>query len=133
MSKLSHHLQVSFTHSCQPRCRRIPKHISREKILAPIRSLAEPAPLPTPAGDILPPVNDTALPDVASKLDSIPPARLKELRRKGHEQKDIIKLGRRGVCEPLVAQIKNRWKTSEVRDGRVVAPLLSCSSILWCS
>lgn len=56
-------------------------------------------------------INPTAM---ESKLDSIPPEILKELRRKALAMKDVIKLGRRGVAPGLVSQIKNRWKTSEV-------------------
>ena len=49
-----------------------------------------------------------------SPLDSIPPAKLKALRKLGLEMQDVIKLGRLGVGSGIVQQIKNRWKTSEV-------------------
>jgi len=53
--------------------------------------------------------------DRVSKIDSVSPEKLKELRRIGQNQKDVIKLGRKGVCDSLTAHIRSRWKTSEVR------------------
>jgi len=64
---------------------------------------------------LLPPSSDASPP--VSKLDAIPADKLKALRRAGLQMKDVIKLGRKGVCESLVAHIKRRWHTSEVGVG----------------
>ena len=56
-------------------------------------------------------------PAAASAADSLPPERLKQLRRDGLEIKNVIKLGRRGVADGLALQIRQRWNTSEVRAG----------------
>lgn len=50
----------------------------------------------------------------SNPLEAIPPTKLKALRRMGLEMKDVIKLGRLGVGEGVVYQIRNRWKTSEI-------------------
>lgn len=39
----------------------------------------------------------------------------KELVQEGINMKDVIKLGRRGVCPSAVEHIKKRWNTSRVR------------------
>ena len=56
-------------------------------------------------------------PAAASAADSLPPERLKQLRRDGLEIKNVIKLGRRGVADGLALQIRQRWNTSEVCAG----------------
>jgi len=40
---------------------------------------------------------------------------VKELVQEGVNIKDVIKLGRRGVCPSAVEHIKKRWNTSRVR------------------
>lgn len=47
-------------------------------------------------------------------IETIPSTKLKALRRMGLEMKDVIKLGRRGVGEGVVYQIRNKWRTSEI-------------------
>lgn len=39
---------------------------------------------------------------------------LKIMIKKGHEMKDVIKVGRRGACDTLVVQIQKRWNTSKI-------------------
>ena len=56
-------------------------------------------------------------PAAASTADSLSAERLKQLRRDGLEIKNVIKLGRKGVADGLVLQIRQRWNTSEVRAG----------------
>jgi len=40
---------------------------------------------------------------------------LKEVVQEGINMKDVIKLGRRGVCPSAVEHIRRRWNTSRVR------------------
>ena len=53
-------------------------------------------------------------PPPSRRLDAIPPPLLKALRRQGLQMKDAIKLGRLGVGDGMVEQIRRRWNTSEV-------------------
>jgi hypothetical protein len=48
-------------------------------------------------------------------LQALDPATLKALRREGLQLKAAIKLGRLGVGEGLVEQIRRRWHTTQVR------------------
>ncbi|KAL4428246.1 hypothetical protein ABPG75_002335 [Micractinium tetrahymenae] len=50
----------------------------------------------------------------SSAAASLPPERLKQLRRDGLALKDVIKIGRRGPAEGLARQVQQRWNTSEV-------------------
>jgi RNA-binding protein YhbY len=59
-------------------------------------------------------LSSTPLNSRSTSLESIPPSKLRELRRTGLEMKDVIKLGRLGVGEGVIYQIRNRWKTSEI-------------------
>lgn len=63
----------------------------------------------------LAPITAVEPPSLPSRLDSIPPEKLKSLRKIGLEMKDVIKLGRLGVGKGIIQQIKNRWQTSEVK------------------
>jgi len=58
--------------------------------------------------------NPNPLNSKSNSFDAIPPTKLRELRRMGLEMKDVIKLGRLGVGEGVVYQIRNRWRTSEI-------------------
>ena len=76
---------------------------------------------------------DNATPDAAadrdppplSRLDAIPPPLLKALRKQGQQLQDTIKLGRLGVGEGLVEQIRRRWNTTEVRVVALHCPLVA--------
>jgi hypothetical protein len=67
------------------------------------------APAPVPG---ITKIADT--PSLPSQIDSIPPEKLKSLRKLGLDMKDVIKIGRLGVGKGIIHQIKNRWQTSEV-------------------
>jgi len=56
---------------------------------------------------------------------------LDTLIQSGREMKDVIKLGRRGVCPDVVEHIKKRWNTSKVR-WLVCCPV-SLSVLCCCS
>jgi hypothetical protein len=66
------------------------------------------APAPVPG------ISQIDTPPLPSRIDSIPPEKLKSLRKIGLEMKDVIKVGRLGVGKGLIQQISNRWQTSEV-------------------
>lgn len=100
----------------------------RRPLLARSSSSDEAAPAPqkhaAPAmssiKQVLPPqpaVNGGA----SSAAASLPPARLKQLRRDGLALKDVIKMGRRGAADGLARQVQQRWNTSEVRVLRQLA------------
>jgi len=82
-----------------------------EWTIQPNRPLSPPASAPAPVPGITE-IADT--PPLPSRIDSIPPEKLKNLRKLGLEMKDVIKIGRLGVGKGIVQQIKNRWQTSEV-------------------
>lgn len=75
------------------------------------RPLVTAASAPAPVPGITEIVDTPSLP---SRIDSIPPEKLKTLRRLGLEMKDVIKIGRLGVGKGIIQQINNRWQTSEV-------------------
>ena len=73
-----------------------------------VTATCSPVSAPAPATAVEPPC-------LPSRLDSIPPEKLKSLRKIGLEMKDVIKLGRLGVGKGIIQQIRNRWQTSEVK------------------
>jgi CRS1 / YhbY (CRM) domain len=82
------------------------------------------APAPVPG------ITEVGIPSLPSRLDSIPPEKLKQLRKLGLEMKDVIKIGRLGVGKGLIQQIKNRWQTSEVNTKSNVIICLSPSAYI---
>ncbi|KAK9828915.1 hypothetical protein WJX72_002774 [[Myrmecia] bisecta] len=50
----------------------------------------------------------------SARRDALPKAKVKRLVTEGLKITTPIKLGRKGVWEDLVFQIRNRWRTSEV-------------------
>lgn len=62
---------------------------------------------------VLPPPASSG--SASSAAASLPPERLKQLRRDGLALKDVIKMGRRGAADGLAKQVQQRWNTSEVR------------------
>ncbi|KAL4433090.1 hypothetical protein ABPG77_006517 [Micractinium sp. CCAP 211/92] len=61
---------------------------------------------------VLPPPASSG--SASSAAASLPPERLKQLRRDGLALKDVIKMGRRGAADGLAKQVQQRWNTSEV-------------------
>lgn len=89
--------------ACQRRCLLVAHAVEQQAV--PSSAAADSAP-----GVSVPPPP----PPATSKADSLPPERLKQLRRDGLALKDVIKMGRRGPAEGLASQVRQRWNTSEV-------------------
>lgn len=101
--------------ACQRRCL-LTTHAAEQQAV-PSSTAADPAP-----GVSVPPP-----PPATSKADSLPPERLKQLRRDGLALKDVIKMGRRGPAEGLASQVRQRWNTSEVsKAGCTALPQYAC-------
>ena len=102
-------------------CRQVPR----------IQRIAAHAAEPAPSSSSEPPPPSPPPPPAPSKAASLPPERLKQLRRDGLALKDVIKMGRRGPAEGLASQVRQRWNTSEVGGQRrlcwrAVAQRASC-------
>jgi hypothetical protein len=63
----------------------------------------------------VPGITEVITPSLPPRIDSVPPEKLKCLRKLGLEMKDVIKIGRLGVGKGIIQQINNRWQTSEVK------------------
>lgn len=59
----------------------------------------------------------------AAALAALPLEELQRLQQEGLGLQDKIKLGRRGVAEGIVLQVRQRWNTCEVGRWRCAGPL----------